>query len=160
MERWETSWENSKLQTPNSKEAPSSKLQAEGGETVKTVPEARTEANTPLKEGVNEMPMLMVQIPQEVGTTLEGKDVIMGVRPEDVEIVGVKAEGTAEARVERIERLGAEVYVHVRTGAHGFTVRASREFEAAGTEIHVRFDLRQARFFDANQGTVLRSSST
>ena len=84
----------------------------------------------------------------------------MGVRPEDVEIVGGKADGTVEGRVERIERLGAEVYVHVWTGAHGFTVRTGREFGAGGAEIYVRFDLRQARFFDANQGTVLSSSST
>jgi multiple sugar transport system ATP-binding protein len=160
---------SSKLQAPSSVflrqkhsggqvETSNSRLQngVEGRETVK---ETSGAADTPLKGGANEsadLTLFAIEIQAEMNPGLGAfadKEVIMGVRPENMEVVA--GEAGVGARVERVEQLGAEVYVHARTGGHAFTVRTAWQGGAPPMDLRVRFNMRAAKFFDAENGLAL-----
>jgi multiple sugar transport system ATP-binding protein len=128
------------------------------GKTVERVKETSGTVDSPLKGSVNEVPLFAVEIPGELKGGLSawaGKDVIMGLRPENIKVAA--GEGALRARVERVEQLGAEVYVHARTGGHVFTVRTDWQSEAPAGDLHVQFNMRTAKFFDVEDGRALIS---
>jgi multiple sugar transport system ATP-binding protein len=95
-----------------------------------------------------------------------GKRVLLGFRPEDVEI-----ESSAESRqqagmsyralVERTEERGADAELHLQTGAHTLIVRDLRSDGPVhgGQRIQFRIALHRALLFDAESGRGLRESS-
>ncbi|MGH9020703.1 MAG: ABC transporter ATP-binding protein, partial [Acidimicrobiales bacterium] len=110
--------------------------------------------------------------------TEPGAAVVIGVRPEDVEVVRDDTAGTLLARVERREALGAEILVHLSladaAGASAdvvtdegsvvarpttlVTKMGPRAQVAVGDALRVRFHPEHLHFFDATTGASLRES--
>jgi multiple sugar transport system ATP-binding protein len=74
---------------------------------------------------------LKVQLPERLGAKLKehaGRPILFGVRPEDMVLSGTGAAGRGErqtitATAEVVETLGAEIFVHLRCGAHALVAR-------------------------------------
>jgi len=106
----------------------------------------------------------------------EGPGVVLGIRPEDVEVLSGDVTGTLTTRVERREALGAEILVHlslveakdtttfVVNDEGSLVVRPStlvakmgpRAGVAVGDQLNVRFNVEHLHFFDATSGMSLR----
>jgi multiple sugar transport system ATP-binding protein len=80
-----------------------------------------------------------------------GKDVLVGIRPEDMVVTDKPAEGqTLTARVEVVEPLGAEILLYVSTKQHeSIIVRIPphHEFKVGGSAT-LRPALEKIHFFD------------
>jgi multiple sugar transport system ATP-binding protein len=107
----------------------------------------------------------------------DGPGVILGIRPEDVEVLTGEATGALATKVERREALGAEILVHLSlvnakdttafmvNDEGALVVRPTtlvakmgpRSGVAVGDQLNVRFNLEHLHFFDANSGNSLRS---
>ncbi len=90
---------------------------------------------------------------------LAGKDVALGVRPEDVYVAtGPKpSSATAEATVqlESVEPMGNEIFLHGRGTDHELTARvAPQVVPEAGQPVRVAFDLAKLHFFDGEGRAV------
>lgn len=88
-----------------------------------------------------------------------GRELVVGIRPEDVEIVqGTgKPDGTRfQGVVEMIEPMGAETFFHVQTGAHTIVSRSALKIgrNDAGHRAQFEIDLHAVHFFDP--ATALR----
>ena len=87
---------------------------------------------------------------------LVGKEVIFGIRPEDIydamfAQVKIPGENMTRAIVEIIENLGSEKIVHLRVGSVTFlgSFRAESKVKE-GQEVDVVFDMRRAHVFEKN----------
>ena len=86
-----------------------------------------------------------------------GRAVIMGVRPEDIEIapdgsmpIGV---GTVRVRLDVVEPLGSEAFLSARIGAKEITARVPpRGLPVAGSEVELVFNRERLHFFDRGMG--------
>ena len=84
-----------------------------------------------------------------------GKPVVLGIRPEDLQVVAVnKAERGAAtsfpAIVDVVEPTGAETILHLQTGAHPLVCRShgALEHREAGRRMHFTMNLEKAHLFD------------
>ena len=78
--------------------------------------------------------------PGKVPRDLEGGNVEVGIRPEDIDVEQGPG-GLLQAEIEMISNVGAETYIHARLGATNLTVRAPREaVYKPGEMISLRFD--------------------
>jgi len=80
----------------------------------------------------------------------EGKQVVMGVRPEHL-VLGDGASGTGfDANVEVVEQLGSEILLETRVGTDGMTVaRVPSEMKVApGDHVRISAQLNSLHFFD------------
>jgi len=90
-----------------------------------------------------------------------GRAVILGIRPEDIEILPEGASrseraATVRVRLDVVEPLGSEAFLSARIGAKEITARVPpRELPAAGSEVGLRFKAEQLHFFDAGSGESL-----
>ena len=83
----------------------------------------------------------------------EGKEVIMGIRAEDIYdklFVSEAAEDhTIRATCEVVEPLGSEVYLHLNSGRHSFIARvAAHNRPAVNKDMDLVFDMNKVHFFD------------
>jgi multiple sugar transport system ATP-binding protein len=90
-----------------------------------------------------------------------GRAVIMGVRPEDIEIAPngnlPPGESTVRVRLDVVEPLGSEAFLSARIGAKEFTARVPpRGLPAAGSEVELVFNRERLHFFDAGSAETLR----
>ena len=75
-----------------------------------------------------------------------GGPVVMGIRPEDIQIAD---EGDVTGEIFVVEPLGREDLIDVRVGPHGFILLADTEKQhRAGERVSLNFDMTQAQFFD------------
>ena len=86
---------------------------------------------------------------------------IMGVRPEDIDIVPDGSvplgTGTVRVRLDVVEPLGSEAFLSARIGAKEITARVPpRGLPAAGSEVELVFNRERMHFFDAGSGETLR----
>jgi len=87
-----------------------------------------------------------------------GKNVVFGIRPEDLEYSDKEMKGTTiPAKVTVIEPLGAEIHLYVNTGSHQFIARTGPELEL-GVDKQVNFipDFSKACFFDMETELVIK----
>ena len=85
-----------------------------------------------------------------------GKEVILGIRPEDLEVATfTRKEGKAAgvgfpAIVDIVEPVGAETNLHLQTGAHTLICRSQSAFDhrEAGRRLQFEMDLTKAHLFD------------
>ena len=89
-----------------------------------------------------------------------GRAVIMGVRPEDIEIApdgSLPLVGsTVRVRLDVVEPLGSEAFLSARIGAKEITARVPpRGLPAAGSEVELVFKRERLQFFDAGSGETL-----
>ncbi len=83
----------------------------------------------------------------------KGKDVILGIRPEDVYdkifAQDARAEFTLTATVEVVEPMGSEIYLYLNVGRNNFVARVSNQDTATvNQDLQVVFDMSKAHFFD------------
>ena len=86
-----------------------------------------------------------------------GSDVVLGVRPEDIRVAASSAGGaTVTLRLDAVEPMGNEVFLHTRTPAQEITARVEPQpLPQAGQPITLAFDPAKLHFFDATSGTVI-----
>jgi len=90
-----------------------------------------------------------------------GKEVIMGIRPEDVHdeeiFLHSVEESTIEAYVELVELMGSETYLYLKAGSNNLTARVNpRSTARAGDTIKLALDPNKLYFFDkTTQKTLL-----
>lgn len=72
--------------------------------------------------------------------------VVMGIRPEDIQIAD---DGAVSGEIFVVEPLGREDLIDARVGPHSFILLADTEKRhRAGERVSLRFDMTQAQFFD------------
>ena len=99
---------------------------------------------------------LKVPADKVAGTELAeyvGKDVVFGIRPEDVhdepDFLAKVSNGIAEADVEVTELMGAETYLYLNCEGNAITARVEPTSVAkSGDRIKVAFDLKKMHVFD------------
>ncbi len=107
-----------------------------------------------------------IKIPEEKIIKLKdssyvGKEVIMGIRPEDLhdEEIFFKStnDNTIKAYVEVVERMGSETYLYIKVGENNLTARVDpRSIVRAGDIIHLAIDTNKLHFFDKDtEETIL-----
>ena len=104
-------------------------------------------------------------LPEQVGVLQEenliGKEVIFGIRPEDVydamfAQVKVPGENMVRAMVEIVENLGGEKIVHLRVGDVTFLGSFRSESRVKeGQEVDVVFDMKKVHIFDKTTGKAI-----
>jgi multiple sugar transport system ATP-binding protein len=85
-----------------------------------------------------------------------GREVVAGIRPEDLQALPAPAEETVEAAVLVAEPAGAVTWIEAQQG--DVTVRAAAAPDATfatGNRVHLRFDPRDLLVFDATSGVLL-----
>ncbi len=95
-----------------------------------------------------------------VMTPYIGKDVVFGIRPEDIFdklfIGEASPDSTISATVEVIEPMGAEVYLYLNTGAHSFVARVdAHERAEVNQDLEMVFNMSKVHFFDAETEETL-----
>jgi multiple sugar transport system ATP-binding protein len=95
------------------------------------------------------------------GAAYADKDIVFGIRPEDISDVLTVSEynpdHTIETVVEVSEPMGSETYLYLDTGAHSFIarVRSSDRFDI-NDRIKLAFSMEKAHLFDATTEQVLK----
>lgn len=93
-----------------------------------------------------------------------GKKVILGIRPEDVEVATFsRKEGRAAgigfpAIIDLVEPMGADTNLHLQTGAHSIICRSQNAFDQreAGRRMQFQINLTKAHLFDPDSTNRLR----
>ena len=91
----------------------------------------------------------------------EGKEVIFGIRAEDVYdklfVSEVSPENIVRATCEVVEPLGAEVYLYLNSGRHNFIARVgAHDRPEVNREMDLVFDMSKVHFFDKDtEQTIL-----
>ncbi|MFH1407069.1 MAG: sn-glycerol-3-phosphate ABC transporter ATP-binding protein UgpC [Candidatus Omnitrophota bacterium] len=83
----------------------------------------------------------------------EGKDVVFGIRPEDIYdklfVSEASPDNTITATVEVVEPMGAEVFLYLTTRRHNFVARVgSHDKPELNQEMDLVFDMSKVHFFD------------
>ena len=84
---------------------------------------------------------------------LDDRRRLLGIRPEDIRVLGTKEPGAVEALVRSIEYLGADSILLCAIGRQALAVRApGRVALAPGARVHVAWAPEAAHVFDAETG--------
>ncbi|MBQ7793579.1 MAG: ATP-binding cassette domain-containing protein, partial [Clostridia bacterium] len=99
-----------------------------------------------------------VKLPEGKASSAElkayiGKEVVLGIRPEDLHddeaFISSQASAVVSADVEVTEMMGAETYLYLKIEGVSFTARVNqRSTAAAGDSIKVAFDMNKVHIFD------------
>jgi multiple sugar transport system ATP-binding protein len=87
--------------------------------------------------------------------------ILLGIRPESLALAegqsGASGEPTLEIRVELVEPLGSEVYLHGRSGEAAVVARIGPDHPVrVGANVCLTFDKRKIHYFDRKSGSALR----
>jgi multiple sugar transport system ATP-binding protein len=89
-----------------------------------------------------------------------GADVLLGIRPEDVRVARPEDTGAARLRLDLVEPMGNEVFLHASAGEHEVTARvAPQRLPEPGAEITVALDESRMHFFDPVSRETLRAAA-
>ena len=93
----------------------------------------------------------------ETLAALNGKPVVMGIRPENMDEASGDSKGPViEAKVEVIEMMGSEVYLYANTGKSTFTARVAPTCQRKiGDTVRIALDPAKLHFFDSESGVTL-----
>jgi multiple sugar transport system ATP-binding protein len=89
---------------------------------------------------------------------LGGRSVLLGIRPEDIELAQFtgagESTGSFPAIVDMLEPMGPETNLYLQTGAHTVVCRSQRALEhrEAGHRLEFEMNLKKAHFFDPVSG--------
>jgi multiple sugar transport system ATP-binding protein len=91
------------------------------------------------------------------GDRLAGKTVVLGIRPEHLEIASARTGGPAagfRALVERVEAKGLDTDLYLQTGAHTLICRTRQEIDQreGGYRAEIGIDLAKTKFFERDSG--------
>lgn len=101
---------------------------------------------------------------REAFAGLAGRRVVLGVRPEHLELAATDSpyrdDSAFEARIESTEPLGNETFLFVRAGEHELTARAGGGTPPVpGDEAWLTVDGDRVHLFDPESGASLRTAS-
>ena len=86
---------------------------------------------------------------KEVLKNYVGKELLVGVRPEDLDFTTTPVENNMVAKVVVIEPLGAETQLHINTGSHTFTTKNDPTITVkVGDEVNFTPRMDKLHFFD------------
>ncbi|MGH8178440.1 MAG: ABC transporter ATP-binding protein [Steroidobacter sp.] len=98
-------------------------------------------------------------LPIEPRPALRGRELVVGVRPEDMQRIDAPASPHSiriTATVELIEAIGNEAFIHARLGAWPLIVRSSpHDLPASGAHITLHISPERMHFFDEQSGMRL-----
>ena len=105
-----------------------------------------------------------IAIPEGKAGALEeyvGKEVVMGIRPEDIHddeaFLSTYPNATVEAYVDVTEMMGAETYLYLQIAGSTFTARVNaRSTSKAEDTVKVGFDVNRLHFFDKDTELAIR----
>jgi len=81
-----------------------------------------------------------------------GKEVVMGIRPEDIEVTDKTVDNTNTAELEVFEPMGNEIFLYLKTHFSSFVARVGTDREYhEGEIISLNFKMGKAHFFDINK---------
>jgi multiple sugar transport system ATP-binding protein len=81
------------------------------------------------------------------------RELVLGVRPEDLRLVDSPADAAIDARLEVIEPVGNEVFLNLRYGNQALVARTPpRVLPELGSTLHFGFASERLHFFDPQQG--------
>ena len=91
----------------------------------------------------------------------EGKELIFGIRPEDIRteqiVLDASPESTVHAEVVVSELLGAETMLYTKIGTTEFISKVdARDFHSPGEMIDLSFNINKAQFFDKETENVIK----
>ncbi|WP_246998242.1 ABC transporter ATP-binding protein [Halosolutus gelatinilyticus] len=90
----------------------------------------------------------------------DGTEYVLGIRPEDIEIVGDGTPGAIDATVNVVEPLGDVAHVHVDIGGESYTAAVNGTPNwGPGREIHVAFPEKDVHLFDGDTGDAVKNAS-
>ena len=93
---------------------------------------------------------------EQVSRQTKGKDLVFGIRPEDIELSAQTGNDWLPAAVYVTEPLGDRTIVDMQLGDTTVKVKAAAEFEAvSGDQLAIRFDPAQFHLFDQATGKAL-----
>src|SRR5699024_10667788 len=83
----------------------------------------------------------------------DGKEIILGVRPEDIHnepvVVDASEEMMIEAKVEVAELMGSEIIIYAKISGQEFVARIDARYNVqAGDDLKLAFNINKAHFFD------------
>ena len=83
----------------------------------------------------------------------DGREIIFGIRPEDLYdklfIAEAPGESTVTSTVEVVEPMGSEVYLHLKAGRYSLVARVSPQARPeVNQDLDLVFDMGKAHFFD------------
>jgi multiple sugar transport system ATP-binding protein len=79
-----------------------------------------------------------------------GREVILGVRPEDIRVAGANDAHAVRMRLDLVEPMGNEILLHASAGEHELTARvAPQPLPTPGQEVALALDAARLHFFDA-----------
>jgi multiple sugar transport system ATP-binding protein len=88
------------------------------------------------------------------------KDVIFGIRPEDIKERNSAGDCSAQLPVEVIEPMGNEIFLYLKAGQQTITVRLNpAQYPELGKGYGVTFNMEKAHFFDVKTEKVLCKKS-
>lgn len=109
---------------------------------------------------------LSLKIPEGENRSLvkkgyEGKEIVFGIRPEDIHSEQIAIDSSDEAVVKAevmvSELLGAETLLYTKVGETEFVSRVdARDFHKPGARVELAFNLGKAHFFDNETQEVIR----
>jgi len=94
-------------------------------------------------------------------SSYEGKDIIFGVRPEDIHdklfvSSDVSPDNTVRASVEIVEPMGAEVFLYIAAGKSSFIARVGgHDKPEVGQDMDIVFDMSNVHFFDKDTEEII-----
>jgi multiple sugar transport system ATP-binding protein len=104
---------------------------------------------------------IQVRLPAEAragAAELRDRPVLLGIRPEDIELAqfaaGATATGSFPAIIDMVEPMGAETNLYLQTGAHTVVCRSQRALDhrEAGHRMQFEMSLNKAHLFDPASG--------
>jgi multiple sugar transport system ATP-binding protein len=107
-------------------------------------------------DGASGSHSLLLRLAKETTGPLQGyfgKNVILGIRPEDLadtcHCANAPSDQMAEASIEAVEPTGPEIHLHLTLGDHRFIARVPADLDVkANQKISIVFQMERARFFD------------
>ncbi|MCL6446148.1 MAG: TOBE domain-containing protein, partial [Alicyclobacillus sp.] len=83
-----------------------------------------------------------------------GKKVVLGIRPEDLHdeevMMSTFPDSVVSTRIEVVEHMGAELYLHANAGGQNFVARVNARFDVRpGSDVKLALDLNKVHIFDA-----------
>ena len=93
------------------------------------------------------------------GSGQRGLEVVLGIRPEDVGVAVPSADGSkVRMRLDLVEPMGNEVFVHASAGDHEMTARVPPQpLPDPGAEVALTLNASRMHFFDAATRETLRA---
>jgi multiple sugar transport system ATP-binding protein len=100
---------------------------------------------------------LVIAVPAAAATELGtgARDVVLGIRPEDIRLAYAGDAAAADVQVEAVEPLGNEVFMYARAGGHEIVARLGPEqVPRVDTRVRIAPDPRRLHLFTADGSAV------